>query len=85
MFWGPLAYIERFLDFPDGLVVKKLPANARDIREASLIPDGEDPLVEKMATHSSILAWRIPRMEEIGYSPLGCKRVGHSIAAKQQH
>ena len=23
-------------------------------------------------------------MEEIGYSPLGCKRVGHSIATKQQ-
>ena len=24
----------------------------------------EDPLEEKMATHSSILAWRIPQMEE---------------------
>jgi len=53
MFWGPLAYIERFLDFPDGLVVKNLPDNARDIREASLIPGEEDPLVEKMATYSS--------------------------------
>ena len=27
---------------------------------------GEDPLQEKMATHSSILAWRIPRTEEPG-------------------
>ena len=26
----------------------------------------EDPLEEGMATHSSILAWRIPRMEEPG-------------------
>ena len=28
-----------------------------------------------MATHSSILAWRIPRTEEslVGYSPWGCK------------
>ena len=26
----------------------------------------EDPLEEKMATHSSILAWRIPRTEEPG-------------------
>ena len=26
----------------------------------------EDPLEEEMATHSSILAWKIPRMEESG-------------------
>ena len=26
----------------------------------------EDPLEESMATHSSILAWRIPRTEELG-------------------
>ena len=26
----------------------------------------EDPLQEEMATHSSILAWRIPRTEELG-------------------
>ena len=26
----------------------------------------EDPLEKEMATHSSILAWRIPRMEELG-------------------
>ena len=28
--------------------------------------DGEDPLEKKMATHSSILAWRIPWTEELG-------------------
>ena len=28
--------------------------------------DWEDPLEEEKATHSSILAWRIPRMEEPG-------------------
>ena len=27
---------------------------------------GENPLVEKMATHSSILAWRSPRTEKPG-------------------
>ena len=34
---------------------------------------GEDPLEEGMATHSSILAWRIPWREEPGglYSPWG--------------
>ena len=32
----------------------------------------EDPLEKEMATHSSILAWRIPWMEElVGYSPRG--------------
>ena len=29
-----------------------------------LIPELEDPLEEAMATHSSILTWRIPRSEE---------------------
>ena len=30
------------------------------------IPGGEDPLEEGTATHSSVLAWRIPRTEEPG-------------------
>ena len=34
----------------------------------------EDPLEEEMATHSSILAWKIPRTEELaGYSLWGRK------------
>ena len=37
-------------------------------------PGGEYPLEEEMATHSSILAWRIPWTEEPGgYSPKGHK------------
>ena len=37
--------------------------------------DWEDPLEEGMATHSSILAWRIPmdKRSLAGYSPWGCK------------
>ena len=39
---------------------------------------GEDPLEKGMATHSSILAWRISWREELaGYSPIGLQRVGH--------
>ena len=39
----------------------------------------EDPLEEEMATHSSILAWRIPRTEEPGeLQSMGSQRVGHS-------
>ena len=39
---------------------------------------GEDPLEKGMATHSSILAWEIPRTEEPGaLQSLGSQRVGH--------
>ena len=42
----------------------------------------EDPLEEGMATHSSILAWRIPRTEEpSGLQSMGSLRVGHSWAS----
>ena len=37
----------------------------------------EDPLEKGMATHSSILAWRVPWTEEPGgLQPVGLKRVG---------
>ena len=49
------------------LTVKNLPANAGDRRESRVCSLGpEDALEEGMATHSSILAWRIPRTEEPG-------------------
>ena len=38
----------------------------------------EDPLEKEMATHSSILAWRIPWMEGPGgLQSTGSQRVGH--------
>ena len=38
----------------------------------------EDPLEKGMETHSSILAWRIPRTEELdGLLSMGLQRVGH--------
>ena len=49
--------------FPGGSVVKNSPA----IQETCVQSLGwEDPLEEGMATHSSILAWEIPRTEETG-------------------
>ena len=48
------------------LVVKSLPANTGDIRDASLMSGLENPLEEGMTPHSSILAWRIPWTEEPG-------------------
>ena len=38
----------------------------------------EDPLDKEMATHSTVLAWKIPWMEEPGrLQPIGLQRVGH--------
>ena len=51
------------MGFPGGSVVKNLPAK-QETRVQSL--DQEDPLEKGMATHSSILAWEIPRTEEPG-------------------
>ena len=39
----------------------------------------EDPLEKEMATHSSILAWRIPWTEELGgLQSMESQRVGHN-------
>ena len=64
--------------FSSGSVVKNLPAmqEPQETRVPSL--GGEDPLEKGMATHSSILAWRIPWTEEPGgLLFIGSHRVGH--------
>ena len=44
---------------------------------------GEDPLEKEMATHSSILAWKIPWTEEPGgLQSMGSQRVGHDRATE---
>ena len=46
----------------------------------------EEPLEKEMATHSSILAWRIPWTEEPGgLQSIGSPRVRHDLGTKQQH
>ena len=47
-------------------MVKNPPASAGDTGDMGLIPGREDPLEEEMATHCSILAWKIPWTEEPG-------------------
>ena len=60
--------------------VKNLPA-VQETWVQSL--GGEDPLEEGMATHSSILAWRIPWTEEPGgLQSMGSQGVGHDRATK---
>jgi len=63
------------------LAVKNPSASAGDIRDVGTIPESlsrEDPLEEGMAAHSSILAWRIPRIEDSGgLKSKGSQRVRH--------
>ena len=59
------------------LVVKNSPANPGDARDAGSISGWEDPLEEGAATHSSILAWRIPWTEEPREQSTELQRVGH--------
>ena len=56
-------------------MVKHLPT----VRETQVQSLGWEDLLEKeMATHSSILAWKIPWMEESGrLQSMGLQRVGH--------
>ena len=58
------------------LVVKNTPSNAEDIKDASSIPGLGRSLEEGMATHSSILPWRIPWTEKpYGLQSMGLQRV----------
>ena len=59
-------------------MVKNPPANAGDTGAAGQSLGQEDPLEEETATHSSILAWRIPWTEEPGQlQSMGSQRVRH--------
>ena len=64
------------MGFPGGSVVKNLPA-----KQETLVGflGQEDSLEKEMATHSSILAWRIPWMEEPGrLQSTGSHRIGYN-------
>ena len=64
--------------FQVALVVKNPAANAGDLGDVGSIPGWDDPLEEGMATHSSILAWKIPWTEEAGrLQSMGLQRVRH--------
>ena len=59
-------------------MVRCLPT-MRETRVQSLVQ--KDPLEKEMAAHSSILAWKIPWMEEPGrLQSMGSQRVGHYLA-----
>ena len=66
-------------DFPGGAVVKNPPDDVRSL-------GGEAPLEKEMATHSSILAWRIPRTEQPGgLQSMAWQIIGHDLAGNTPH
>ena len=54
------------MGFPSGAVIKNLPADAGDARDEGLIPESGRSPGEEIATRSSILAWKIPWVEDPG-------------------
>ena len=70
-----LFYAEILVGFPGGSEVKNPPANAGD---AGLVPGSGRSLEKGMATHSTVLAWRIPWTEDPGGLQFtGLQRAGH--------
>ena len=66
------------MGFPSGSAVKNPPAMQEPQETEVQSLSQEDPLEEGMATHSSVLAWRIPGMGEPGgLLSMGSHRVGH--------
>ena len=68
------------MGFPDGGSGKEPTCQCRKCNETRVRSLGqEDPLEKGMATHSSILAWRIPWTEEPGgLQSIGSQRVRHN-------
>ena len=81
--WGERLFLVLFLEelysspwgLPGGPVVKNPPS----MQETWVLSMGqEDPLEDKMATHSSVFAWRIPWTEEPGgLQSMGSQGIGH--------
>ena len=77
MFWWHLYNVGNV--FPGGASGKEAPTSAGDLRDAGSILGSGTSLEEGMATYSSILAWRIPWIEETGgLESIGSQRVGLS-------
>ena len=66
------------MGFPGGSVIKN-PSAVQELQETQVGSLGwKDPLEKEMATHSSILAWEIPWIEEPGgLQSIESQRVGH--------
>ena len=78
MLWG----FRGGLEVKNSLEMQEPQKFLQECREALVCSlDQEDPLEEGIATHSSILAWRIPQTKEPGgLRSIGSQRVGHDLS-----
>ena len=65
-------------------MMKNPPANAGDARDLGSSLGQENPLEREMATHSSILDWRIPWTEEPGGLPSTTERLSTALLVKNR-
>ena len=73
-----LCWSKTHKDFPGGAGGEEPARPCRRHKRCGVSPWVGDPLEEAMATHSSVLAWRIPQTEEPGgLQSLGLQGVGH--------
>ena len=71
--WLGLPILHKWF-FSGGSDCKESACHAGDARDPCLIHGSREPLEQEMATHCSILAWRVPWREGlVGYSPWCCK------------
>ena len=72
------------MGFPGGTSGKEPSCQCRRHKRCRFLGQ-EDPLEGEMATHSSILAWKIPWAEEPGVlESMELQRVGHDLVTEQQ-
>ena len=72
-------------DFSQASLVAQTVKNLPAVQETRLQTLGWENLVKGMATHFSLLAWRIPWTEEPGgLQSVGLQRVGHKLVTEQQ-
>ena len=82
-----LSQCEPYLGLSLWLGGKEPACSAGDIEDSGSIQSlgWEDPLEERMATHSSILAWSIPWTEEPGgLQSIGSQQAGHDLSDRTQ-
>ena len=75
--WVTDTFTFTFTVYPGASLVAQMAKNLPAMQETQLWSlGGEDPLEKRMATHSSILAWEIPWLEESGgLQSIGSQRV----------
>ena len=76
-----LPFLHILMGFPGGSVIKNLPAMKESQEKQVQSLGQDDPLEEGMATHSSVLTWKIPWTEKpCGQQSVGLQRVGHNCS-----